>query len=55
MAKTNFTTNDALTKKAWEEKLFRDSVKEAYFAKFTSAGSDTIVSEKTQLTKDKGI
>lgn len=54
MAKTTFATNDALTKKAWEEKLFRDSVKESYFSKFTSSGSDSIVQEKTQLAKDKG-
>lgn len=54
MAKTTFATNDALTKKAWEEKLFRDSVKESYFSKFVSSGSDTIVSEKSQLSKDKG-
>ena len=54
MAKTSFSTSDALTKKAWEEKLFRDSVKESYFSKFVSSGADTIVTEKTQLSKDKG-
>lgn len=54
MARTNFSTSDALTKKAWEEKLFRDSVKESYFSKFMSTGPDNIVQEKTQLTKDKG-
>lgn len=54
MAKTSFSTSDALTKKAWEEKLFRDSVKESYFSKFVSSGADNIVTEKTQLTKDKG-
>src|SRR5574343_39398 len=54
MAKTTFSTSDALTKKAWEEKLFRDSVKESYFSKFLSSGADNIVTEKTQLTKDKG-
>lgn len=54
MAKTTFSTSDALTKKAWEEKLFRDSVKESYFSKFVSSGADTIVTEKSQLSKDKG-
>ena len=54
MAKTSFSTSDALTKKAWEEKLFRDSVKESYFSKFVSSGADNIVTEKTQLSKDKG-
>lgn len=54
MAKTSFSTSDPLTKKAWEEKLFRDSVKDSYFSKFVSSGADTIVTEKTQLSKDKG-
>ena len=54
MAKTTFATSDALTKKAWEEKLFRDAVKESYFSKFVGSGADSIVTEKTQLTKDKG-
>lgn len=54
MAKTTFSTSDALTKKAWEEKLFRDVVKESYFSKFVSSGADSIVTEKTQLSKDKG-
>lgn len=54
MAKTTFTTSDAITKKAFEEKLFRDAVKESYFSKFSGTGTDTIVTEKTQLLKDKG-
>jgi N4-gp56 family major capsid protein len=54
MSKTNFSTSDALTKKAWEEKLFRDSIKESYFDRFSGTGSESIVQEKSQLTKDKG-
>jgi N4-gp56 family major capsid protein len=54
MAKSSFATNDPLVKKAWEEKLMRDSVKESYFSKFVGSGADTIVTEKTQLSKDKG-
>jgi N4-gp56 family major capsid protein len=54
MAKTAFATNDALTKKLWDEKLFRDSVKEAYFKKFMGEGSDSLIMEKTELTKSKG-
>lgn len=54
MAKTTFATSDNLTKKAWEEKLFRDSVKESYFSKFQGSGSDSVVQVKEQLTKDKG-
>jgi len=54
MSKTNFSTSNDHTKKAWEEKLYRDSVKESYFSKFTGSGSDAIVQSKEQLTKDKG-
>lgn len=52
MGKTAFTTTDALTKKLWDEKLFRDSVKESYFSRFMGDGS--IVKVKTELTKAKG-
>jgi N4-gp56 family major capsid protein len=54
MAKTTFETNNALTKKAWEEKLFRDSRKDVYFEKFTGTSSESIVQRKEQLTKSKG-
>jgi N4-gp56 family major capsid protein len=54
MAKTAFSTSNDLTKKAWEEKLFRDSVKESYFSKFQGGGSDSVVQVKEQLSKDKG-
>ncbi|MDD4479641.1 MAG: N4-gp56 family major capsid protein [Mesotoga sp.] len=54
MGKTAFTTDNALTKKLWEEKLFRDMVKESYFSRFMGSGSDTIVQVKDALTKSKG-
>jgi len=54
MAKTNFATDNALTKKIWEESLYRDAAKEAYFSKFQSNGADNIVTVKRQLEKDKG-
>ena len=54
MGKTTFTTSDALKKKAYEEKLFRDIVKETYFSKFQGEGADSIVQVKTQLEKGKG-
>ena len=54
MSKTTFSTSDALTKKAWEEKLFRDSVKQAYFTKFEGSGSDSIIQTTEKLSKDKG-
>lgn len=54
MAKTNFTTNDPLTKKIWEESLYRDAAKESYFSKFQSNGPDNIVTVKRQLEKSQG-
>ena len=54
MAKTSFTTSDALTKKHWEEKLYRDAVKESFFSRFMGDSSESLVHVKSQLTKDKG-
>ena len=54
MAKTGISTSDPQAKKVWEEKLFRDSLKESYFSKYVSSGADSIVTEKTQLSKDRG-
>lgn len=54
MAKTSFATGDALTKKVWEEKLFRDTLKEAYFSKFMGDTPDSLVQTQTQLEKSQG-
>ena len=54
MAKTSFSTSDALTKKAWEEKLYRDAVKESFFSRFKGESGESIIHVKNQLTKDKG-
>jgi N4-gp56 family major capsid protein len=54
MAQTAFATNNALTKKVWEEKLFRDSVKESYFSKFMGQDQSSLVYVKTQLEKGQG-
>lgn len=54
MAKTAFATNNALTKKAWEERLFRDTLKESYFSRFMGSSADSLVQTNEQLTKDKG-
>lgn len=54
MAKTTFSTSDALTKKVWEEKLFRDMVKESYFSRFMGSGPNSLVQTKTQLEKSQG-
>lgn len=56
MAKTAFATDNALTKKLWDEKLFRDTVKEAYWNRFMGKADDvnSIVAVKEELTKQKG-
>lgn len=54
MSKTYFTTNNALTKKVWEEKLFREQRISAYFDRFMGEGADNAVQVKTNLTKSKG-
>ncbi len=54
MAKTVFETGNALTKKLWEEKLFRDTVKESYFARFMSDSNRSIIQTQDALAKSKG-
>jgi N4-gp56 family major capsid protein len=54
MAKTSFSTNNALTKKAWEEKLFRVTQKETYFSKFMGSDTESMVYVKTNLEKEQG-
>lgn len=54
MAKTAFATGNALTKKVWDEKLFRDTVKESYFSRFMGESADNLIHVKNELTKSKG-
>jgi N4-gp56 family major capsid protein len=54
MAKTIFSTSNTLTKKAYDEKLYRDVVKMAYFSKFMGEGPENLVQVKSQLEKGKG-
>lgn len=56
MAQTTFTTNNALTKKHWDEKLFRETEKESFFTQsgFEGTGSDSLVHVKTQTEKGPG-
>jgi N4-gp56 family major capsid protein len=54
MAKTTFSTSDALTRKLWEAKLFKDTLKETWWSKFMSEGTDTPIYVKSDLTKQKG-
>ncbi len=54
MAKTTVSTSDGLTQKIWEEELFRDFIKEAYFSKFMGKSSNSMVHVKEDLVKRKG-
>jgi N4-gp56 family major capsid protein len=54
MSKTAFTTSNNLTKKVWEEKLYRDTRKAAYFSRFMGDTSESLIQEKTDLTKEQG-
>jgi N4-gp56 family major capsid protein len=54
MGKTGFATDNALTKKAFDEKLYRDSKKESYFSRFTGKSTESIVQEKTDLEGKRG-
>ncbi len=54
MAKTTFATGDALTKKLWEEELFRDTLVAPYWSKFMGPTKNSLVYTKEDLTKDYG-
>lgn len=54
MAKTIYNLADAEAKKLWDEKLFRDTVKQTFFSKFMGDGANKIVQVSTDLEKDKG-
>ena len=49
MAKTTFSTSDALTKKLWEEKLFRDTQKMSYFSRFMGGTAENLVQVNEKL------
>lgn len=54
MAKTSFATGNALTRKVWEEKLFRDAAKESFWEPIMGTGPESCIQVKTQLEKSKG-
>lgn len=51
---TAFATNNALTKKLWSEILYRDSQKNMFFTSMIGKDANSIIQEKTDLSKDKG-
>ena len=54
MARTAYATDDALTKKAWDEELFRDMVKESFFMGMAGSTSSSLLQTKEQFNKGKG-
>lgn len=54
MAETIFTTDNALTKKVWEEKLFREVMPEAFCSNMMGTGPEAAIHVKTQLEKGQG-
>lgn len=54
MAETTIATNNSLTQKLYEEKLFRDVVKESYFSRFMGRDSNSMVHVKTDLEGKQG-
>lgn len=55
MAQTAFSTSNALTKKAWEEKLFRDWPKDSYFGqRFMGKDSNSLIHVTDKVEKSKG-
>jgi N4-gp56 family major capsid protein len=54
MAKTVIATSDALTKKLWEEKLFRDTEKMSYFSRFMGSTAEALVQTNSKLEAGKG-
>lgn len=54
MAKTYFSASSAETKQIWEEKLFRDVLKDSFMSKFMGEDQLSAIQVKTNLEKDKG-
>jgi N4-gp56 family major capsid protein len=54
MSITEILTSDPITKKLWNEKLFREASKESYFDKFMNADPNSIVYLKDDFMKSKG-
>jgi len=54
MAETYFGKNDALTRKIWAAKLFKEAMQDIFLTKFMGKSEDNIIQVKTDLTKEKG-
>ena len=54
MAETTVATGATLAQKLYNERLFRETVKESYFSRFMSTGAGSIVQVKTDLEAKQG-
>jgi N4-gp56 family major capsid protein len=54
MPNTTFATGDALTKKVWSAKLYKEAMRDTFFSKFMGESANSIVQVKKELTKSKG-
>ena len=54
MAETIFETDNALTRKAWTEKLLRSAKKNTFWNMYMAEGGDNIVHVKNELAKEQG-
>ena len=54
MSDTAFATDNALTKKLWAEKLYRDTLRSLFLTNMIGKGSDNIIELKNDFEKEKG-
>ncbi len=54
MGKTFIPTGSTAAKKIWDEKIWREAMKQSYFKKFMNNTGTSIVFEKEELMKSKG-
>lgn len=54
MAQTEYGLNHPLAVKLWSKDLMEEALKETYFSRFMSTGTDNIVQRKTETSKGAG-
>lgn len=54
MATTSYGVNDSLAVKLWAKKLFQESLKETYFARFMGSSSNSLLQIKDETNKGAG-
>lgn len=54
MANTNYGVNHPLAVKVWAKKLFEESLRQTWFAKFIGSGSESVIQRKDDLKKGPG-